>query len=101
MCINFRAEGGNNDTWHIVQVFSTEPSIIRSLWEIRHKFSLKNPNQVRPVAFKSIFRGLPQDLISDIEDLKSHRYIRFNIELLEGKKNIDHVLSRATKDQTF
>ena len=24
-------------------------SIIRSLWEIGHKFSLKNPNQVRPV----------------------------------------------------
>jgi len=48
-------------------------SIIRSLWEIGHNVSLKNPNQVRPVAFKIGFRGLLQDQISDIEDPKSQR----------------------------
>ena len=42
-------------------------SIIRSLWEIGHNFVLENPNQVRPVAFERSFRGLLQDLISDIE----------------------------------
>ena len=33
-------------------------SIIRSSWEIGHKFVLKNPNQVRPMEFERIFRGL-------------------------------------------
>ena len=33
-------------------------SIIRSSWEIEYKVVLKNPNQVRPVAFERIFRGL-------------------------------------------
>ena len=33
-------------------------SKIGSLWEIGHKFSLKNPNQIRPMAFERIFRGL-------------------------------------------
>ena len=36
-------------------------SIIRSLWEIRHNFDLKNPNQVRPMALERIFIGLPKD----------------------------------------
>ena len=35
-------------------------SIIRSLWEIGHKFALKNQNQVRPMALERGFRGLPQ-----------------------------------------
>ena len=48
-------------------------SIIRSLWEIGHKFALKNPNQVRHITFERRFRGLLQDRISDIEDLKSQR----------------------------
>ena len=48
-------------------------SIIRSLWETGNKFALKNPNQVRLVAFERRFRGLHQGLISDIEDPKSHR----------------------------
>ena len=46
-------------------------SIIRSLWEIGHNFVLENPNQVRPVTFKREFRGLLQNLISDIEDPQS------------------------------
>ena len=31
-------------------------------------------------------RGLPKDTILDLGDMKLHRYNRFNIELLEGKK---------------
>ena len=31
-------------------------------------------------------KGLPQDTISDLGDIKLHRYNRFNIKLLEGKK---------------
>ena len=31
-------------------------------------------------------RGLLQGAISDLRDPKLHRYSRFNIELLEGKK---------------
>ena len=31
-------------------------------------------------------RGLPQDIILDLGDLNLHKYIRFNIEPLEGKK---------------
>ena len=41
--------------------------IIRSLWEIGNKFVLKNPNYVRPMAFKRRFRGLLHDQISNIE----------------------------------
>ena len=48
-------------------------SIIRSLWEIGHNFSLRNPNQVRPVALERRLRGLPKYLILDIEDSKSKR----------------------------
>ena len=43
--------------------------------------------------------GLPQDEISDLGDLKLHRYSRFNIDLLEGKKKYafkDH----CSKDNT-
>ena len=43
-------------------------SIIGSLWEIGHKFSLKNPNQIRPMALERSFIGLLQGPISDIED---------------------------------
>ena len=35
-------------------------SIIGSLWESGHNFALKNPNQVRPVAFERSFRELLQ-----------------------------------------
>ena len=45
-------------------------SIIRSLWEIGHNFSLENPNQVRPVAFERSFRGILQGQISDTKDMK-------------------------------
>ena len=48
-------------------------SIIGSLWEIGHIFSLKNPNQVRPVTFERNFRGLRHGQISDIEDLQLYR----------------------------
>ena len=44
-------------------------------------------------------RGLPQGTILDLGDLKLHIYIRFNIELLEGKKKYafkDH----CSKDNT-
>ena len=42
---------------------------------------------------------LPQGAISELGDLKLHRYNRFNIELLEGKKQYsfkDH----CSKDNT-
>ena len=47
--------------------------IIRSSWEIGNKFFLKNPNQVRPVAFERRFIGLLQGRMLDIEDPKSQR----------------------------
>ena len=48
-------------------------SKIGSLWEIGHNLALKNPNQIRPVAFERRFKGLLEDRISDIEDPKSQR----------------------------
>ena len=42
-------------------------------------------------------RGLPQDAISDLGDLKLHRYNRFNIELLEGKKNMHSIITTVRK----
>ena len=53
------------------------------------------------MALERKHRGLLHDQKSDIGDLKKQRYTRFNIELLEGKKKLDDVLSRATKDQNF
>ena len=76
-------------------------SLIRALWEIGYNSPLKNPNWVRPMALERRLRGILQDWKLDIEDLKWQRYTRFNIELLEGKKKLDHVLSRIAKDQTF
>ena len=35
-------------------------SKIGSLWEIGHNFVLKNPNQIKPMAFERSFRGLLQ-----------------------------------------
>ena len=46
-------------------------SIIRSLWEIGHNFVLKNPNQVKNVAFERRLRGILKGKILDIEDPKS------------------------------
>jgi len=44
-------------------------------------------------------RGLPQDEISNLGILKLHRYNRFNIELLEGKKS--HAFKdHCSKDHT-
>ena len=48
-------------------------SKIGSLWEIGYNFALKNPNQIRPMAFERSFRRLLQGLISDIEDPKLQR----------------------------
>ena len=62
---------------------------------------MKNPNWVRPVALEKQLRGIPQDRKLDIGNLKQQRYTRFNMELLEDKKKLDHVLSRAAKDQIF
>lgn len=33
------------------------------------------------------FIEIPQEEISDLRDMKLHRYNKFNIELLEGKKS--------------
>ena len=44
-------------------------------------------------------RRLPHDAISNLGDLKLHRYNRFNIELLEGKKK--HAFKdHCSKDNT-
>ena len=54
---------------------------------------------IRPTGLERVLRGLPQDEIADLGDLKLHRYSRFNIELLEGKKKYafkDH----CSKDKT-
>lgn len=60
--------------------------IIRSSWEIGHNSFLKNSILIRPVGLERGLRGLPQDVILDPGDPKLHRYNRFNIKLLEGKK---------------
>ena len=52
-----------------------------------------------PTGLERGLRGLPQDEISNLVDLKLHRYRRFNINLLEGKKKYafkDH----CSKDNT-
>ena len=54
---------------------------------------------IRPTRLERGLIRLPQDEISNLGDLKLHRYSRFNIELLEGKKKYafkDH----CTKDNT-
>ena len=76
-------------------------SVIMALWEIGYTSLFKNPNWVTHMALERWLRGLIHDWKLDIEDLKWQRYTRFNIELLEGKKKLDHVLSRVTKDQNF
>ena len=60
---------------------------------------MKNPILIRPAGLERWLIGLPQGAISDLGDLKLHRYNRFNIELLEGKKKYafkDH----CSKDNT-
>jgi len=72
---------------------------MRASWEIGHNSFLKNPISVRPMGLERGLRGLPQDEISNLGDSKLHRYNRFNIELLEGKKKYafkDH----CSKDHT-
>ena len=49
---------------------------------------MKNPILIRPTGLEIRLKGIPQDEILDLGDLKLHRYNRFNIELLEGKKNM-------------
>jgi hypothetical protein len=51
------------------------------------------------MGLERVLRGLLQGAISDLGDMKLHRYNRFNIELLEGKKKYafnDH----CSKDNT-
>ena len=62
---------------------------------------MKNPNWVRLVALERRLRGILQDQKSHIGDMKEQRYTICNIEILEGKNKLDHVLSRAAKDQTL
>ena len=74
-------------------------SIIRSSWEIGHNSFLKNPILIRPMELERGLRGLPEDEISEPGELKLHRYNRFNIELLEGKKK--HAFKdHCSKDHT-
>ena len=60
---------------------------------------MKNPILIRPWGLERGLRELPQDKISDPRDPKLHRYNRFNIELIEGKKK--HAFKdQCTKDHT-
>ena len=73
--------------------------IIKSLWENGHNSFLKNTILIRPVGLERGIKGLWQGKISDFRDTKLHRYNRFNIELLEGKKN--HAFKdHCSKDHT-
>jgi len=65
-----------------------ESSIIRSSLEIVHNFALENLNSIRLVALERGHRGLLQVIISELDDPKLQRYIRFNIELLESEKKV-------------
>jgi len=60
--------------------------IIRSYWEIGHNAFLENPILIRLVELEGGLIGLPHFTILDLGDLKFHRYIRFNIELLQSEK---------------
>ena len=54
---------------------------------------------IRPRRLERGLRGLPSDEISYLGDIKLHKYNRFNIELIEGKKKYafkDH----CNKDNT-
>ena len=44
-------------------------------------------------------KGIPHGEISDLGDLKLHRYNKFNIKLLEGKKK-DAFKDHCSKDHT-
>lgn len=46
---------------------------------------MNNPISIKHMGFERGFRGLLQYKISDLSDLKLHRYNGFNIELLDGK----------------
>ena len=54
----------------------------KSLWEISHNSSLENPIWLRLVALEIAHRRILQVAISELEDPKLQRYIRFNIRLL-------------------
>ena len=54
----------------------------KSLWEISHNSSLENPIWLRLVALERGRRRLLQVAISELDDPKLQRYIRFNIRLL-------------------
>jgi len=45
-------------------------SIIKSSWEIWHNSSLENPILIRLVGLERVLRGLPQDAILELGDLK-------------------------------
>ena len=47
---------------------------------------LHNLNSIKLVALERGNRGLLQIIISELDDLKLQRYIRFKIELLKSKK---------------
>ena len=99
MGIIFRTDGRISDTGTPYKFALLNYSIIRASWEIGHNSFLKNPILIRPMGLEIGLRFLPQDEISDLGDLKLHRYNRFNIELLEGKKN--HTFKdHCSKDHT-
>ena len=54
----------------------------KSPWEISHNSSLENPIWLRLVALERGRRRLLQVAISELDDPKLYRYIRFNIRLL-------------------
>ena len=54
----------------------------KSLWEISHNVSLENPIWLRLVALERGRRRILQIEISELDDPKLQRYIRFNIRLL-------------------
>ena len=70
LCILFRAKGHKRDTWHVVQVRSTELVYNEVTVGDLHNASLENPIGVRLVAFERGHTGLPQVAISELDDLK-------------------------------
>ena len=49
-------------------------------------YSCENPILIIIVGVEIILRGLPQEEILDLGYPKLHRYIRFNIKLLQSEK---------------
>jgi len=101
MCINFRAKGGNSDTWYIVQVHSTE--LVHNYVIVRDwaQFFLEESKSGQSCGIgKKTHRASTRPKItcwgSEIEEIHQIKY-----RAPRRQEKLDQVLSRGAKDQTL